>query len=75
MNEWVTVRRDERDIYTHRQNQPFRSESEVPTQIAGTSGSTQKHCSRRQSTELARILSELPAVVETSGFRRDSRQA
>ena len=31
MNEWFFVRREERAIYTQRQIQPFRSESEVPT--------------------------------------------
>ena len=37
MNEWLTVRREERAIYTHSKIQPFRSGSEVPTQIAETS--------------------------------------
>ena len=79
MNEWVTVRREERAIYSQRQIQPFRYESKVPTQIAETSDSTKKHCSHRQSTGLARISSELPAIAGTSGsrdfgFRQDFRQ-
>ena len=37
MNEWCSVRREERAIYTHSKIQPFRSGSEVPTQIAETS--------------------------------------
>ena len=72
MNEWSSVRREERAIYTQRQIQPFRSELEVPTQIVETFGSTQKHSSRRQSTRLARKSSELPAVAGTSDFHRDS---
>ena len=34
MNEWSVARGEQRAIYTHRQIQPFRSVSKVPTQIA-----------------------------------------
>ena len=70
----VVVRREERAIYTHRQIQPFRSASKVPTQIAGTSSSIVEHYSNMQTTGLARLSSELPAATETFGFHQDFRQ-
>ena len=66
MNKWFTVIEEERAMYTHSEIQTFRSESEVPTQIAGTSGPSVKHCSRRSqrwSTQL-----ELELLVECQNF-------
>ena len=69
MNQWSMVRGEERAIYTQGQIQPFRSKSKVSTQITKTFGPTQKHCSCRQSTRLARISPELPTIAGTSGSR------
>ena len=68
MYEWLTVRRDERAIYTYSRIQPFRSASEVPTQIARTSGPSTKHClwrSQRWSTQ-----PEPELLVECLNFRQ-----
>ena len=69
MNEWFMVRRKERAIYTHNRIQPFRSASEVPTQIVGTSGPSTKHCSWRSQRWSTQLELELRRNVGTSGSR------
>jgi len=60
MNKWYPVRREERAIYTHSEIKPFRSGSKVPTQIAGTSGPSVKHCSRHSQRWSTQLELELP---------------
>jgi hypothetical protein len=67
MNEWATVRREERAIYTHRQIQPFRSESS-----AADRWDFRLYCRTlftSQSTGLARLSLELSTAAGTSNSR------
>ena len=66
MNKWVMVRSEERDIYTHSRNLTVQIYAKSFDVDLGTSDLNRKQCSRRQSTGLARISSELPAVAGTS---------
>ena len=66
MNESVTVRSEEKAIYTLSTNLTVKIYVGSSDADLGTSDDNRKHCSRRSEVSACKSVSELPANVGTS---------
>ena len=69
MNESITVRSEERAIYTHSRNLTIQIYVESSDSDLGTSDLNRKHYSRMVKVRTSKSMSELPTNIGTSDVR------
>ena len=73
VSESVTVRSEERSIYTPSENPTVQIYVGSSDAEHGTSDDNRKHCSRRSEVSACKLVSELPTNVGTSDGRNSRR--